>query len=51
MKSEKEVKDRIKSIKELIRVMNNSGGYIVYTFKMAEACDILKTLEWVLEDN
>lgn len=51
MKSEKEIRDRIKNIKQQISEMMNSDGYMVHSFEIDEAYDILKVLEWVLEDN
>lgn len=51
MKTEKEIKSRIENLKQQVREMNNSGGYMVHSCEIDEVYDILKVLEWVLGDR
>ena len=41
MKTEKEIKSRIENLKEQIREMNKSGGYMIHSRELAE--ELLQT--------
>lgn len=51
MKTEQEIKERLDNLKNLVKLLNNSGGYMVHACEIDEAYDAMKILEWVLEVN
>lgn len=51
MKTEQEIKEEIKDLKDKMEMLNHFGGYGVNTYDIDDLYSKMKALEWVLEVN